>query len=58
MMLLAASAGCKGNDQPAAAANSKVLKTQTDALEKARAVEQAVLDAAAQQRQRIEQSTQ
>ena len=57
MMLLAAIAGCKGDDQSARTA-SEVLKTQSDALDKAKAVEQTVLDAAAQQRQQIEQSTQ
>ncbi|MGJ0492255.1 hypothetical protein [Methylobacter sp.] len=58
MMSLMAIAGCNGDDQPAKAADSEVFKTETDALEKARAVEQTVLDAAARQREQIEQSTQ
>lgn len=58
MLALVTIAGCNGEDQPAAAADSGVLKAESDALEKAKAVEQTVLDAAAQQRQQIEQSTQ
>jgi hypothetical protein len=58
MLSLAAIAGCNGEDQSAAAAGSEVLKTEREALEKAQAVEQTVLDAAAQQRQQIEQSAQ
>jgi hypothetical protein len=58
MLLWAAIAGCNGEGQPAAAADSEVLKAEREALEKAKAVEQTVLDAAAQQRQQIEQSTQ
>jgi hypothetical protein len=58
MMSLMVIAGCNGADQPAKTADSEVFKTQTDALEKARAVEQTVLDAAARQREQIEQSAQ
>ncbi len=58
MLALAAIAGCNGEDQPAASAGSEVLKAEREALEKAKAVEQTVLDAAAQQRPQIEQSTQ
>lgn len=58
MLSWAAIAGCNGDDQPAKAAGSDVLKVEREALEKARAVEQTVLDAAARQREQIEQSAQ
>ena len=55
-------AGCsqdEQNDKPVkAAADSDLLKTQRDTLEKAKQVEQVLDDAAAQQRQDIDQSTQ
>jgi len=58
MLSWALVAGCNGEDQPPKAAGSDVLKAEREALEKARAVEQTVLDAAARQREQIEQSAQ
>ncbi|MFU8790031.1 MAG: hypothetical protein ACNA7G_13455 [Methylobacter sp.] len=46
------------NDKPVKAADIDLLKTQRDALEQAKQVEQVLNDAAAQQRQDIDQSTQ
>jgi hypothetical protein len=48
-------AGC-GDDGKPAKAEESVVKTQTDALKKAKKADQTVLDAAAKQREAIEKS--
>ena len=50
--------GCGKDDQPVKAADTRVLKTQLEALEQAKQVEQVTREAAEMQRQRIEQATQ
>ncbi|MFI3157790.1 MAG: hypothetical protein QX199_16715 [Methylococcaceae bacterium] len=49
---------CDKSDQPVKTAETGALKTQLDALEQAKQVEQVVQDAAEQQRQKIEEQTQ
>jgi len=58
--LMLASSGCDKDGKPvkAKAVGTVVLKSQLDSLEKAKDVEQAVLDAAAQQKEQIEAGTQ
>lgn len=58
MLMLVSIAGCGKEDQPVKAADTGVLKTQRDALEQAKHVEQGLQDAAELQRQKIEQEVQ
>jgi entry exclusion lipoprotein TrbK len=58
ILLFVLVAGCGEEEKPVKAANTEVLKTQLEALEQARQVDQMVQDAAAQQRQKIEEGTQ
>jgi hypothetical protein len=57
MLTLIAACGNK-DDKSAKAPDLDLLKTQKEALEQAKQVEQVTLDAAEQQRQRIEQEIQ
>lgn len=50
--------GCGQDDKPAKPADTGVLKTQLEALDQAKQVEQVVLDAAEQQRQKVEEGEQ
>jgi hypothetical protein len=50
-------AGCSDDSKPAKMEDT-VLKTQTDALNKAKQVDQTLMDSAAKQRQNIEKETQ
>ncbi|MFZ2404860.1 MAG: hypothetical protein WAW41_06960 [Methylobacter sp.] len=56
ILMLVAMTGCGQDDKPAA--DPGVLKTPLETLEQAKQVEQAVQDAAEQQRQKIEKETQ
>lgn len=58
--LLLATSGCDKDGKPpkAKAVGTVVLKSQLESLEKAKGVEQTVMDAAAQQKQSIEAGTQ
>lgn len=59
ILLFVSVAGCGEEEKPVkAAAHTEVLKTQLEALEQARQVDQMVQDAAVQQRQKIEEGTQ
>lgn len=49
---------CDKAEQPVKTAGTETLKTQLEALEQTKQVEQMVQDAAEQQRQKIEQETQ
>lgn len=49
--------GCGEEEKPVKAANTEILKTQLEALEQARQVDQMVQDAAVQQQQKIEEGT-
>lgn len=57
MLLMALIVGCGQDDKPETA-DPGLLKTQREALEQAKQVEQVVQDAAEQQRQVIEHGTQ
>jgi hypothetical protein len=50
--------GCDKQDQQANASKPDVLKTQLEALDNAKQVEQILQDAAAQQREAIDKNTQ
>jgi predicted small lipoprotein YifL len=50
-------AGCGEQDKPAKASEPVVLKTQLEALDKAKQVERMLQDAAEQQRKTIDEST-
>jgi|GEM_PF-1371852 len=58
--MLLTTGGCDNDGQPikAKAVGTVVLKSQLESLEKAKDVEQTVLDAAAQQKEQIEAGTQ
>ncbi|MDO9164420.1 MAG: hypothetical protein Q8N35_00655 [Methylococcaceae bacterium] len=51
-------AACNDNAEPIKPADKQVFKTQTEALEKAKQVEQVLLDGAKQQRENINAQTQ
>lgn len=51
-------AACNENADPIKTADNQVLKTQTDALEKAKQVEQVLIDGAETQRENINAQTQ
>ena len=57
MLLFISITGCGGQDQQAKASDTAVLKTQMDALDKAKQVERTLQDAAVQQRKTIDEST-
>lgn len=58
VLMLVAMSGCGQDDKPVkAAADTGVLKTPLETLKQAKQVEQAVQDAAEQQRQKIEKET-
>jgi len=50
--------GCNKNEEPAKAADSAALKAPLEALEKSKQVNAAVQDAAAQQREKIDEQAQ
>jgi hypothetical protein len=52
--LLLLTAACNNDAQSSKAANKEVFKTQTEALEKAKQVEQVIQDGAQQQREKID----
>lgn len=56
LMLLAAA--CNDNSSQPKTAGSEVFKTQTDALQKAKQVEQVLQDEAQQQREKIDSQSQ
>jgi hypothetical protein len=56
--LLLLSAACNDNGNSAKNAGSEVFKTQTEALEKAKQVDQVLQDDAQQQREKIDSQTQ
>lgn len=58
VLMLVAMNGCGQDDKPVKTADTGVLKTQLETLEQAKQVEQAVQDAAEQQRQKIEKEAQ
>jgi len=58
MLALMTMAACGQDDKPVKTTDTDLLKTQRDALEQAKQVEKVLEDAAAQQRQDIDQSTQ
>ena len=57
MLLFISIAGCGEQDKQAKAPNPVVLKTQLEALNKAKQVESTLQDAAVQQRKAIDEST-
>ncbi|MFI3187403.1 MAG: hypothetical protein QX198_15620 [Methylococcaceae bacterium] len=58
MLMLVSVVGCDTDDKPIKAVDTGLLKTQREALEQAKQVEQGLKDAAEQQRQKIERETQ
>jgi hypothetical protein len=58
VLMLVSIAGCNKDEKQVEAPNPELLKTQRETLEQSRQVEQQVLDAADQQRQKIEAQTQ
>jgi hypothetical protein len=58
MLILVSIAGCGQDDKPVKSSETGLLKSQLDALEQAKHVEQGVQDAAELQRQKIERETQ
>jgi hypothetical protein len=58
ILMLVSVVGCGKDDKPNKAADPEVFKTQMKALEQAKQVEQVTLDAAQQQRQKIEEEAQ
>lgn len=58
MLMMATIVGCGQGDKPNKAADSGLFKTQREALEQAKQVEQVLQDSAEQQRQEIERGTQ
>jgi hypothetical protein len=58
ILVLVSMAGCNKDDKQVEAPNPEPLKAQRETLEQSRQVEQQVLDAADQQRQKIEAQTQ
>jgi uncharacterized lipoprotein YajG len=58
VLMLVSIAGCNKDDKQIEASNPEPLKTQRETLEQSKQVEQQVLDAADQQRQKIEAQTQ
>lgn len=58
MLMLVSIAGCNKGDKQAEAANPEPLQTQRETLQQSKQVEQQVLDAAEQQRQKMEEQTQ
>ena len=57
LLLLISIAGCGENDEQAKTSGPVVLKTQLEALDKAKKVEGVLQDAAGQQRKTIDEST-
>ncbi|WP_340121673.1 hypothetical protein [Methylobacter svalbardensis] len=57
ILMLVSITGCGEGDKPVKAADTGVLKTQLETLDQAKQVEQVLQDAAAQQRQQVEQET-
>ena len=57
VLLFISITGCGENDKQAKAPDSGVLKTQREALDKAKRVESTLQDAAEQQRKTIDEST-
>jgi hypothetical protein len=57
MLLFISIAGCGENDKQTKASDPGVLKTQLEALDKAKQVEHMLQDAVAQQRKTIDEST-
>lgn len=58
ILMLVSIAGCNKDDKPVEAVNSEPLQTQRETLEQSKQVQQQVLDAADQQRQKIEEQAQ
>jgi hypothetical protein len=58
VLILVSIIGCNQDDKPVKASETGLLKSQLEALEQAKHVEQGVQDAAEQQRQKIEKETQ
>jgi uncharacterized lipoprotein YajG len=58
VLMLVSIAGCNKDDKQIETSNPEPLKTQRETLEQSKQVEQQVLDAADQQRQKIEAQTQ
>ncbi len=57
LLLFTSITGCEEKDQQAKKPESAVFKTQLEALEKAKQVEQILQDEASQQRKMIDEST-
>ena len=57
MLLFISVTGCGEQDQQAKASDNVVIKTQLEALDKAKQVERTLQDAAEQQRKTIDEST-
>jgi len=57
LLLFTSMTGCEDKDKQAKTADPVVFKTQLEALEKAKQVEQVLQDEAAQQRKMIDEST-
>jgi predicted small lipoprotein YifL len=58
MLILVSIAGCSQDDKPVKSPETGLLKSQMEALERAKHVEQDVQDSAELQRQKIEKETQ